>query len=190
VEGVAAFAAGELHLARKFGELVVGVEGAGDEGLFEPHGMDAPQRLQPRRGGGHVFNPDCSRVHQKHRVVAESLPRGEKLFDVVGDGAFAEGAPTELGGAVAVAGDLSGPVVGLLGAVAEKLGGVRGLGIGAVVAEQLVHRDLALAGEQVPQGDVNAGERVVGLQQVEAVVADEVADPADVVGTLERLAED
>src|SRR5260370_36507358 len=43
--------------------------------------------------------------------------------------------------------------------------------------------------EQIPERDLDAGEGVVGLQQVEAVAADQARDPRDVRDIVERLAE-
>ncbi len=43
--------------------------------------------------------------------------------------------------------------------------------------------------EQIPERDLDAGEGVVCLQQVEAIAADQARDPRDVCDIVERLAE-
>jgi len=57
----------------------------------------------------------------------------------------------------------------LLRGVAEQLRRVRQRSADALIAEQLMDRRIELLPHQVPQRDIDPGQRVIGLQQVEAV---------------------
>jgi hypothetical protein len=58
-----------------------------------------------------------------------------------------------------------------------------------LIPQELVNRRLEAAPEQVPHGDVDAGEGVLRLQEIKAVGADQITDSVNIGNVVEGLAE-
>ena len=165
------------------------VEGVFHERLFEPRCAALDERRHAHGGGLDVVAEDGAGVDEQDAVRADAFARGAHLVFVLRQRAPAVRAPAELDGAVAERAHGAAFLEGFLRRVAEEERGVRLLAVRRVPAEQTPDRLTEFLAEQVPQRHVDAAERVVGLQQIEAVLAHEAADAQHVGGVVQLLAE-
>ena len=189
VEVVGGFAACELHLAALCREARIGGIGAAEEGFLEPHGVHLLQKRDAQGGGLHVLAEDLARVDQQCAFPADALTRGVEMVAVVVQRTAAEGAPAAFHRAVA---GIRGPAAAgerFLRRVAEELRGIRELGVGLAVAEELMDGCGALAAEQVPQRHLDSGEGVGGLEEVHAFHLDGGTHGGDVGGAVDLAAQ-
>ena len=130
--------------------------------------------------------PDGASVDEDDPLVAESLSRGRDLLGVLRHAAQSVRSPAELGRNVALLADA--PCLGqrLRRRIPEQDGRIGQARLGALIPQELVDRCLETASEQIPHGDVDAGEGVRRLQEIEAVGADQIADAVDVGDVVER----
>ena len=186
---VRALAAGEAHLARDTRERPVRRVGVLHEGLLEPGRLALAQDSGACRGRLEILAEDGAGVDEQDPVVADRLARREHLLDIVLHRAPAERTPAELDGPEARGLRRAALRERLRRRVAEERRCVGRLRVRALVSEQLPDGRLLAPAEQVPERDVDAREQVIGLQQVEALRAHEIADVADVRGVAKPLAE-
>ena len=186
---VRALAAREPHLAGQLRESSVGAIGIFHERLLEPGRAALAQDRSAHSRRLEVLAEDGAGVDQQDAVVADRLARRDDLVDVVLHGSATEGTPAELDGSEPRGAGCATLRQGLGRRVAEERRCVRRLGVRALVAEQLPDGCLLTPAEQVPERHVDAREDVIGLQQVEALRAHEVADAADVGSIVQPLAE-
>ena len=158
----------------------VGIERAGDERLLQPGGAVLLERRQARCRGRQVMTPDGAGVDEDDPVVAEPLARGRDLLGVLRHAAQPVRSPAELGRDVALVADALRLGQRLRRRISEQDGGIGQARLGALIPQELVDRRLEAAAEQIPHGDVDAGEGVRRLQEIEAVGADEIADAVDI----------
>src|SRR5829696_9245828 len=131
--------------------------------------------------------PDGAGVDEDDPLLAESLARGRNLRGVLGHATQPVRTPAELGRDVPRVADALRLGQRLSRRISEQDGRVGQAWLGALISQELVDRRLKTATEQIPHGDVNAGEGVGCLQEIEAVGADEIADSVDIDNVVKGL---
>jgi hypothetical protein len=147
------------------------------------------ERGQPGRRGRDVVAKHGAGVDEQNAVGPEPGAGSANLLRILLDRAAAIRPPAELRRLDAGSGRPLSLRKRLGRIVAEELRRIGRLRKGLLHAQKGVDRRGLLLAEEVPEGDVDAGERVVGLQQVEAVAADECRDPPDVGRGIDPLPE-
>ena len=169
MQRVATFAAGEFHLWAALRELVIGRQRARDERFFQP---GRPGLFQSGNAHGSRFDviaPHGAGVHEEQRTASETFARRPHMVGVNLDRAAAIRTPTKFTRAKTGAGDLLAGAKRFLWIIPEKLRGVGHLGIRPRVAQQPPDWFPEFFAQQIPKRDVNARQRVIRLQQVDAL---------------------
>lgn len=186
---VGALATGKVDGPGQFRQAGVIVEVIAGERLFQPQDARCLERGQTPRGLLHgIFGlgPDRPGVdHQQHvpsGFLAGKFQMGDVRLKIA-----AVAAPAQLDRPEAPAHGFRHIGLGLFRRLAEQHGGIGGLGQGAVIAQQAVDGSLLFFPQQVPKGDIDAGQRVRRLEQVKAVGLDLAADAQDVGGRIHGL---
>ena len=135
------------------------------------------------------MTPDGAGVDEDDPVVADPLSRRGDLLGVLRHAASPVRSPAELGRNVALVADAPRLGQRLRRGVSEQDGGIGQARLGALIPQELVDRRLETATEQIPHGDVDAGEGVRRLQDILAVGANEIADAVDIGHVVEGLPE-
>ena len=148
------------------------------------------KRWKTRCRGRYVMIPDGAGVDEDDPLFAEPLARGRDLRGVLRHATQPVRTPAELGRDVPLVADASRLGQRLSRRISEQDGRIGQAWLGALIPQELVDRRLEAATEQIPHRDVNPGEGVGCLQEIEAVGADEIADAVDIGNVVEGLPKD
>src|SRR5215208_1931844 len=135
------------------------------------------------------MSPDRAGINEDDPLVAQPLARGGDLLGVFRHAAQPVRPPAELGRDVALLADAARLGQRLRRGIPEQDGRIGQTRLGTLIPQELVDRRLEATSEEIPYGDVDPGEGVLGLQEIEAIGADEIADAIDIGNVVEGLPE-
>jgi hypothetical protein len=143
----------------------------------------------PLRGLLDIVVPDRACVDQQKSIGPQPFSRRHKMVGVLGNSAQPDGAPPEFGRPIPSLPHC--PPFGQCGlwAFPKEHRRIGQFGKGVWVAQQFPDRFVQPFAQQIPECNIDSGEHVSALQQIQAVGTDQVADAIDVVDVLKRLSE-